>query len=256
MTPTPLLSREPVTYTLSYKLSTRGGPFASSAFLLERLSRHDCGTRNPTLSIALQRVFDQLTTTGTLQALYNLYAHTIDSAKKRRKVRWHFLFRSKEFLDLSFFLFFNLILSIQLIERSFVTILPPSSYSFFLLFPLSPDADRWSSKLRSWQASGAHGLLANGEQRSPVEDGQDLHVPRTAETSAILHFRVRGPIPHGPDTQGHLQSQKLNDESSCRQHDQLNQRTGTGEGGGEGEGRGGRGRGIDMYVHSSFSNLS
>lgn len=78
-------------------------------------------------------------------------------------------------------------------------------YSSFSL-SFSPDADRWSGKLRSWEASGSHGLLANGEQRSPVEDGEDLHVPRPAETSAILHFRVRGPIPHGSHTQGHLQS--------------------------------------------------
>lgn len=212
--------------------------------------------------VALQRVFDQPTTSSTLQAFQLTYthAHTIDSAKKGEHFDRKNSLCSRKFAFP--FFFFNLILSIQLIEWSFVTILPPSSgrlipFFFFFSFPHSPDADRWSSKLRSWQASGSHGLLANGEQRPPVEDGQDLHVPRTAETSSILHFRVRGPIPHGPDTQGHLQSQKLNDES-CWQHDQLNQRNWDWDEGGEGgEGRGeGRERDRHMYVHSSFSNLS
>ncbi|XP_016919716.2 uncharacterized protein LOC108002504 [Apis cerana] len=102
------------------------------------------------------------------------------------------------------------------------------------------DADRWSSKLRSWEAGGSHGLLANGEQWSPVEDGEDLHVPRPAETSAILHFRVRGPIPHGPHTQRHLQSQELNDH--LFEHDQRTKEL-------DREGRGGRDR---HFVHSSL----
>lgn len=92
MTPTPLLSREPVTYTLSYKLSTRGGPFASSAFLLERLSRHEVGRE-----ILLHRC----SPTSLRPANNNQHASSVPTYVHTRthdrfsEERW--AFRSKEF---------------------------------------------------------------------------------------------------------------------------------------------------------------
>lgn len=51
------------------------------------------------------------------------------------------------------------------------------------------DADRWSRKLRRWQTSSSHNLLANGEWWSPVEDSENLHVPRSSKTSTLLDVR-------------------------------------------------------------------
>lgn len=51
------------------------------------------------------------------------------------------------------------------------------------------DADRWSRKLRRWQTSSSHNLLANGEWWSPVEDSENLHVPRSSKTGTLLDVR-------------------------------------------------------------------
>lgn len=97
--------------------------------------------------VALQRVFDQPTTTSTLQAFQLTYthAHTIDSAKKGEHFDRKNSLCSRKFAFP--FFFFNLILSIQLIEWSFVTILPPSSgrlIPFFFFFFFSPLSRCWS----------------------------------------------------------------------------------------------------------------
>ncbi|XP_076165626.1 uncharacterized protein LOC143145788 [Ptiloglossa arizonensis] len=62
-----------------------------------------------------------------------------------------------------------------------------SHYAYY-----TKDVDRWSRKLRCRQASCSNGLLADNEQRSSIEDCQNLYVPRATETRAILDLGFGG----------------------------------------------------------------